>query len=76
MTTIEIITQPSPQNLSVEDMCQVVEEYIYLRKGKNVRINLEAKVPATVWEDFYMIQVSKLTAAFDVAAKWIISNQK
>lgn len=74
MEIYKIISKPTPQELSVEEMSFVVEAFIKEKTGKEVTINLmkglNEMMPGIILQQLYLREVNALMLAFNHAAEF------
>jgi hypothetical protein len=70
MNLTEIINRPDDQTLLQEEMEFVVEEYIFERKQRRVKIGIFPD-PFFFWNEIHL-----LTIAFISASEWFRNNPK
>lgn len=76
MDLTEIITRKSPYNISQDEMCYVVEQYIKDKKSYDISINIEKRViPINMLRKTMIVnQLQKLNQAFDIAQKYFVTK--
>lgn len=76
MNVIEIVSRPSPQIVSQDEMEYVVEQYIKERKGADVKIDIEKGINrnSILARGLLLRQLKMLEQAFDEASSYFIQK--
>lgn len=73
MSIKEIISRPNHSQYSVEEMCYIIEQYIFIKKDRKITINpykssiLNGKINSL----YFQIELKKIIKAFNYALVFI-----